>query len=51
MAQERHPLLEALKPEKDFEMPKKLKMVVTVFFFTISVIDFSISKLAFNNVF
>jgi hypothetical protein len=43
--------LKSFKAEKEFEMPKKLKMVVTVFFVTISAIGFSLSKLAFKNVF
>jgi hypothetical protein len=50
MAQERHPLSKALKHKKDFEMLKNLK-ILFLFFFTISAIGFSLSKLAFKNVF
>jgi hypothetical protein len=47
------PLSKAFKSEILLEMPKKIKMVVTVLFilFTFPYVGFSLSKLAFKNVF
>jgi hypothetical protein len=50
MVQERHPLSKALKSEIFLEMPKKLKMVVTVCLFTFPCVGFSLSKLDIENI-
>jgi hypothetical protein len=51
MVQERHPLSKAFKSEILLEMHKKLRWLLLFILFTSPYVGFSLSKLAFKNVF
>jgi hypothetical protein len=51
MVQERHPLSKAFTSEIFFEMQKNLRWLLLLILFTFPYVGFSLSKLAFKNVF